>query len=131
MKLVTKVPKTYPPEILSTELNATPRLMAPTKIVGNDHMGIPQAIKLLKNLVLPSLSIFAKAAQKQQKQQEESDEEDDEEQDEPSAKAAPAEQESDEDSRQTCHKGSSVANEISNQYQTNRSCEVGAPRPRD
>ena len=44
--------------------------------------------------MLPSLSIFAKAAQKQQKQQEESDEEDDEEQDEPSAKAAPAENES-------------------------------------
>ena len=49
---------------------------------------------MVGNLVLPSLSIFAKAAQKQQKQQEESDEEDDEEQDEPFAKAAPAEVES-------------------------------------
>ena len=49
---------------------------------------------IVGNLVLPSLSIFAKAAQKQQKQQEESDEEGDEEQDEPSAKAAPAEVES-------------------------------------
>ena len=48
---------------------------------------------MVGNLVLPSLSIFAKAAQKQQKQQE-SDEEDDEEQDEPFAKAAPAEVES-------------------------------------
>ena len=46
---------------------------------------------MVGNLVLPSLSIFAKAAQKQQ---EESDEEDDEEEDEPSAKATPAENES-------------------------------------
>ena len=49
---------------------------------------------MIGNLVLPFMSIFAKAAQKQQKQQGESDEEDDEEQDEPSAKAAPAEVES-------------------------------------